>query len=768
MSHKILCDLYCLCFSIGCLSILFLAKLPTIGTCYFLLSALIFIAFLNLFLKNVMVLVIGFLLASFLWSTQSALNYLILVERYIDKKITIVAVVKSIKISQDSIIDKQDEHYIDFEIKEIDQRPINNQLTISLLWKNNIIPAAGERWQLRIKTKVVHGNLNQGGFDRQRFAMANRRLLVGAIDEAIQIENTKSFRQQLVDKTLLYADLFNYGDIILALAFGERSKLTSEHKIIMYQTGIAHLMAISGMHIILVVYLVNQLIKGVQFILPIRLIFYWFPLLGGLAVATFYAWLVGLNPPVMRAILALFIWLVLRYYKKSLNSWQVINRIIAILLFFDPLMILSESFWLSCYAVMCLIFIAQWFPTLKKSSIKNSYLWQLLKLQFLLTFLLLPIQFFIFNGISSVAIIANLMAIPLISLITFPAIVMMMVMSFLNFSYLTIWLGMMADLSLSGLFYLLKQLSGYWLHFPSQYYWFGYIGWLVLIVHRINVWQQHKISLLLIFLLMLSPAIKQRQERWQLDMLDVGHGLAIVIRSGNSAILYDTGAKWQNSSAAERIIVPFLKWHNLSVEGIIISHEHNDHIGGLDTIKKYYPDAWLMSSSSKLNNNYICVSGNKLDWQGLTLSILWPNEASGTALNAESCVVQISDGVYTILLTGDLEKQQEQQLILHKKQLLSSTILQIPHHASNSSSHYAFLSNVSPKISLGSTSRYNPWKLPANKVLNRYNELKLTYYLTSYFGQISILFYSDELIVKTMRNEIKPRWYHDWFGALPN
>lgn len=768
MNGKIFYDLYYFCFSISCLALLFLAKLPTTQISSILLGILIFIVIFNLFFNNKIIIVGGILLCGFLWSTQNGLDYLATVEPYIDKKITILAIVKSIKITQDNSPDSLDHHYVNFEIKEINQKLIDQRLTISLLWNNNIIPAAGERWQLKVKTKVTHSNLNQGGFDSQRFNIANRSLLVGTIDDAIQIESTKDFRQQLVDKTLLYVNLFDYGDLMLALAFGERSRLTFEHKNIMYQTGIAHLMAISGMHIILVVFLVNRLIKSVQFLLPIKLIFYWFPLLSAFTIAAFYAWLVGLNPPVMRAILALFIWLVLRFYKKSLNSWQVINRIIAILLFFDPLMILSESFWLSCYAVICLIFIAQWLPTLKKACVKQSYLWQLLKLQCLLTFLLLPIQFFIFNGISSVAIIANLIAIPIISLITFPFILIMMIMSFFDCSYLAIWFAIMADLSLNGIFYLLEKLSGYWLYISSQYYLFSYIGWLIFIFYRVGIWRRNKILFLLVIVFMLSPVIKQRAEQWQIDMLDVGHGLAIVIRKGSSAILYDTGAKWQNGSAAEQIILPFIRWHNLSIEGIIISHEHNDHIGGLTTIKMHYPDAWVMSSSTKLNNDYLCKSGNTFYWRDLMLLILWPNELSESTLNAQSCVVKISDGKNTILLTGDLEKKQEQQLILHNKELLFSTILQIPHHGSNTSSHYAFLAKVNPKISIGSISRYNPWKLPAKKVLNRYNELKLDYYLTSYFGQVSILFYPDKLVVNTMRREIKSRWYHDWFGALPN
>ncbi|WP_121144803.1 MBL fold metallo-hydrolase [Orbus hercynius] len=70
------------------------------------------------------------------------------------------------------------------------------------------------------------------------------------------------------------------------------------------------------------------------------------------------------------------------------------------------------------------------------------------------------------------------------------------------------------------------------------------------------------------------------------------------------------------------MIIPFLKWHNLTVEGIIISHEHDDHIGGLAALKAQYPKAWLMSSSNQLMNDYPCSSGQSLSWQNLTLSVL--------------------------------------------------------------------------------------------------------------------------------------------------
>lgn len=340
-------------------------------------------------------------------------------------------------------------------------------------------------------------------------------------------------------------------------------------------------------------------------------------------------------------------------------------------------------------------------------------------------------------------------------------------MSLVNCFYLSIWFGVLAQQSLLLLFLLLKPITGYWFGIANQFFFFSGVGWLALFSWHTAFWRSRTATFLLIMMCMFAPLLKRPPHDWRVDMLDVGHGLAVVISKGQSAILYDTGASWQNTSAAQRIILPFLIWHNLDIEGIIISHEHDDHIGGLNLIKEYFPNAWLMSSSTKLPNDYNCMYGNSLVWHGLKFSVLWPLTMNKAAFNAESCVVKVTFGEYSLLLTGDLEREQEENLVIMQKNRLFSTILQMPHHGSNTSSYYAFLAHVKPEITLSSVARYNPWKLPSNKALNRYNDLKLTYYLTQESGQIAIYFYQKNWVIERMRYEIKPRWYHDWFGALP-
>lgn len=767
MQSKIPYDLSSLAFSSGCIPLLFFVKLPSIPVRNGIIILLFLIAISAFCSKSNLRIIVGFFIAGLLWSTTSATQFLAGIERYIDQTMMITASVKSINTGYIVSDNHQDGQYIDFTILTINQQPISDSLTVSLLWKNRSIPHAGERWQLKIKTKVVHSYLNQGGFDNQRFAIANRRLLSGTIQDATIIDKTSNIRQMVVNKAAPYFNLFEYGDVMFALAFGERSQLTELHKMMMLQTGIAHLMAISGMHILLVVYLCARSVRAIQYFLPVKLMTYWLPTIVGFCAAGFYAWLSGLNPPVIRAMLALSMWLILRYRKTILSPWQIINRVIAILLLFDPLMILSESFWLSCYAVVCLIIIRQWHLQSDWLGHKIDYLRQLFTLQCLLTLLLLPIQFFIFGGISFVTILANLITIPIISFYTFPCILLLLVTSMLNCFYVSLWFGVLAQQSLALLFLLLKPITGYWFGIANQFYFFSIVGWLALFCRQTAFWRSRTATFLLIIMCIFSPLFKRSSHDWRVDMLDIGHGLAVVISQGRSAVLYDTGASWQNTSAAQRIILPFLTWHNLNVEGIIISHEHNDHIGGLNFIKTHFPDAWLMSSSTKLPNDYDCINGHSLAWHGLQFSVLWPLAMNQAAFNAESCVVKVTLGTYSLLLTGDLERAQEENLVLMQKNRLFSTILQMPHHGSNTSSYYAFLAHVKPEMTLGSVSRYDPWKLPSNKALNRYNDLKLNYSLTQESGQITIYFYPENWVIERMRYEIKPRWYHDWFGALP-
>lgn len=769
MSTTLPFDRMCLGFSFSSTLLLWLPGLPSVEWHFNMVIIISLLCCVQLFYKFRLNYLVLALLFGFMWSTTTATSYLQQIRPYIDKNLVITAEAKSVSMA-DEMSEKDDRfYYTTFSILTINQQRLDKPILISLAWLNFPLPEAGQKWQLSVKTKATHSYLNEGSYDSQRQAIANRLLLSGSVKHAVCLDDRISIRQKIINLTLPYLSQLQYRGIILALLFGERNQIELAHKNIMFYTGIAHLMAISGMHILLIAWLVYWLVRFIQKILPYWLACWWLPSIFGAIFAVSYAGLSGLNPPALRAILTMLLLLVWRFNYYQYSVWQIINRVIALLLFIDPLLILSVSFWLSCYVVICLIFLQQWFPLAQQFlRLKRWYLLRLLHLQLGITLLIMPLQLFVFQGISDNAIIANLLAIPIVSLITLPILFISLCFNLFSVTLITQYGYQWADWSLFWLFRLLDFLPTSWLTFSNHYYWLSLLGWLMILIWQLELWRQRILMLITAFMTLLSPIFKSNHAGWRIDMLDVGHGLAIVIQKQGHALLYDTGAKWQYSSAAERIIIPFLVWHGLKLDGIIISHQHNDHIGGLPEMQQAFPNAWVVSSSLQVNNDDTCQSGKTKQWQGLVLKMFWPSELTNVAVNPHSCVIQIGDGNISMLLMGDLERDQEFALVDKYQHQLLSTFLQVPHHGSNTSSSYALLHYVAPQLSLISTSRYNIWKLPTNKVLNRYTELSLPVVTTAFNGQLSIIINKNNWQLWRYREKINAKWYHDWFGALPN
>ncbi len=103
-----------------------------------------------------------------------------------------------------------------------------------------------------------------------------------------------------------------------------------------------------------------------------------------------------------------------------------------------------------------------------------------------------------------------------------------------------------------------------------------------------------------------------------------------------------------------------LRWHNLTPEGVILSHEHLDHRGGLRSLQQVWPSMWIRSPLG-WQGHLPCFRGEQWQWQGLTFQAHWPLRESADRGNNRSCVVKVDDGVHSILLTGDIEAGAEQK-----------------------------------------------------------------------------------------------------------
>ncbi|SCC27545.1 competence protein ComEC [Kosakonia oryzendophytica] len=625
---------------------------------------------------------------------------------------------------------------------------------------------SGQRWAMTIRARPVHGQLNEGGFDSQRYALASHQPLSGRIIHARILDARCSWRagylQSLTERLVPYA----WQPVILALGMGERSALNSDVKNAMRQTGTAHLMAISGLHIALASMLVWLIVRAVQFFLPVRWIDWRLPLLLSVGGAIGYAWLTGLQPPALRTAVALSVWAALRLSGRLWSPWQVWLCCVAAILFTDPLAVLSDSLWLSAFAVASLLFWYQWLPipgTDLRGWVRGCI--NLVYLQAGMTLLLLPIQLSIFHGISLTSLVANLAAIPLVTFVAVPFILLGMVLHLTGPSIMETVCWYVADNTLEILFSFLRWLPPGWLNVDMRWQWLAWVPWCTLMAWRLNLWRTMPAVCLACLVILAFPFWRsERSGEWSVHMLDVGHGLALVIERDGKAILYDTGSAWPGGDSGQQLIIPWLRWHALEPEGVILSHEHLDHRGGLNSLLNNWPGMWVRSPLGWAGH-HPCFRGEKWQWQGLNFSVHWPLQGSTAQGNNRSCVVRVDDGQNSILLTGDIEAQGEMAMLSHYWEHLASTLVQVPHHGSNTSSTLPFIQRIGGNAALASASRYNAWRLPSAKVTTRYRQQGYRWFDTAHQGQTTIAFSAQGWEIHSLRDQLLPRWYHQWFGV---
>ena len=671
-------------------------------------------------------------------------------------------------------------------------------------WKAPHKVKIGERYAGDLRLRPLSSRLNMHGFDRQQWYFSKRITAWADVKSAVKIEHVFSWRQNALHHALKQTEPLSQQGLLLALGFGERAWLENATWQIYQKTNTAHLIAISGLHIGLAMMLGFALARLLQFTFPTHYITPTFPIFCSMILALLYSQLAGLAIPTLRAIIALALLYTIQYLRLHWTVWQLLLRAVALLIFIDPLMLLSTSFWLSVGAVTCLIIWYQCFPLSllhwRGKPITNSswrkvrYVFGLFHLQLGLLWLFTPIQLFFFNGISLHSFIANLIAVPLYSFILVP-LVLFAVLT--QGSWNTWWLA--NDLA-EKITALLAPLQDHWLAISLPHsLWITlvltclFLGLLYYVykppkplssplelakyarLKGFHLATERTLSLplqkaiyglgcgLIIFCGVVLAHHSFSRPNWQLDTLDVGQGLATLIVKEGKGVLYDTGASWEGGSMAQLEILPYLQRQGIQLEWLILGHDDNDHSGGARAILSAYPDIQLTTASQKRygekntaeNDRTFCLASKQWTWQGLRFTVLSPNNIVPRAENPDSCTLLLTDGKHHILLTGDADLSVEYKILpkLHKIH-----VLQVGHHGSKTSTGEAFVRHTQPDIALISSSRWNPWHFPHQTVIDRLMRHHAKLYNTAEDGQIRVLFEDNDIKIQTARAEFSP-WY---------
>jgi len=386
-----------------------------------------------------------------------------------------------------------------------------------------------------------------------------------------------------------------------------------------------------------------------------------------------YAYLAGFSLPTQRAFLMLFVVVSVFSLKWQGSKGDLLLLVLVAVLIWDPLAVLSVSLWLSFSAVAIILGLFWAFPRRNISQLKSSsggikghffrYIKLLFFLQIGLTLLMIPVQLVSFSGLSLVGVLINLLATPLFSLAIIPLVLMA---TFITLFYppLAHAIFLFCDQLLTYFFSLSLFLSRYYQCFSTlELHLLLTLFILLMLLFFINFQSvaQRRISYLFSFLilLLLSLPLASKKDEWFVEVIDVGQGLSVLVRSGNSALLYDTGARYPSGfNMADSEITPYLVSLGISkLEHLVISHSDIDHAGGAERINDEFSIVARWAGEPLHSDAHFqpCQQGQFWTLDKLQIEVLSPEYVT-TNNNNNSCVLRISDGTTSFLLTGDIEK----------------------------------------------------------------------------------------------------------------
>ena len=664
---------------------------------------------------------------------------------------------------------------------------------------------AGERWQLTLRLKHIHGASNPHGFDFEVWALENRIRATGYVHQKgdnhlvdarangvlYRIETWRETIRNKFNRTLSNAP---YVGVLSALAIGDQSSIPQSQWQIFSQTGVNHLMSISGLHI--------TMLASCGFALSYFLwrrstkLTLWLPARKAAAliaslIALSYALLSGFGVPAQRTVYMLIAVAAALWLRRHFSLGQILSFALLGVLIPDPWAVLSAGFWLSFGAVALILYVtAQRIghthePQKNNDTIVGRRVTHALRLlkeyatvQWAMTIGLVPLLLALFQQVSLVSPLANALAIPLVSLIVVPLTLLGAILPW----DVPLWLAhIVIDLTMQFLSALNNLPQALWTQHapPTWSIVSGLLG--VLIVLAPKGFPARYLGIIFMLPMLTNMPSTPPINTAKLTIFDVGQGLAVAIQTQHHALLFDTGPDFSGEAdSGNRILVPILRAQGINqLDGLILSHNDLDHTGGAASIMQAMPIAWIASSlpddstlvetipmqkGTIMRGLHRCADGDNWTWDGVQFEFLHPDYHADRDLekhrNDLSCVLRISIGTQHILLTGDIEKASEKRLLKMHEAQLSANLLVAPHHGSKTSSTLEFIAAVLPDYAVFTVGYRNRYGHPKAEVLERYLDSGATVLRSDQDGAILVDMNAQKLNIERYRQTHQRYWTH--------
>ncbi|GGX81474.1 DNA internalization-related competence protein ComEC/Rec2 [Litchfieldella qijiaojingensis] len=614
-----------------------------------------------------------------------------------------------------------------------------------------------ERWALTVRLRPPRGFMNPHTFDYETWlwregidATGYVRTEPAAVRQAGPRFSLRRMALAHLDEQPLEASTRRW---LAALTLGAGERLSADDWELLNASGTTHLMVISGLHVGLVASFALILARGVaRLITPGRwrmAVWPWWVA----AMASFaYAWLAGLEPPAMRAVIMTLVGLWVASGRHAPGVWQGWWLALALVVASDPLSVWRPGLWLSFVAVALLILIWQ---RRKRPQGIRGWCWALLRTQGLLAPMMAAAVLLAFERVAPVAPLVNLFAVPLVSVLMVPlGLIGWLLVGVPPLSQNGWWLfGQLAQ----GLVTLLDQaVAGLPLWQPPAWQVLPMVlvlGAVAMLWALPGLAQGLRVTgtaLLAAMLFALEPPVIA-EGAVRIRVHDVGQGQLIELRTANHRLLYDTGPRFRSGFMPLTTL-----WSSgQTFDRVVASHADIDHAGGVPALADHHVGHYLAPAGEDIGVPFIsCLAGEGWHWDGVTFRFLWPpSEDSGEwPSNDRSCVLLVEAGEQRLLITGDVGAEVERRFLRQVSHPLQ--VLVAGHHGSRTSSGPQLVAELAPRHVIFSAGRDNAFGHPHDEVIRRFRRHQSCLWNTALDGAVTLwLGGADGPLVTGMRGQ---------------